>query len=94
LYFQHPFEETKRLANYLGVSYTDQFIEDISERCSFTNLKEADDTIKEKTLYKSIVLGANPTYQGDIAKVNPKSFFREGEMICIHICSFIMKEKR
>lgn len=64
--------------------YTNQLIEDISEKCNFTNLKEADDTIKEKTLYKSIVLGANPTYQGDMTKVNPKSFFREGKMY-IHV---------
>lgn len=63
----------------MKISCSDQLLDDIAEKCSFTRLKEADDTIKDKTLYKEIVLGANPMYQGDITKVNPKSFFREGE---------------
>ena len=80
LYFkQHPKAEIKRMADYLKISCSDQLLDDIAEKCSFTRLKEADDTIKDKTLYKEIVLGANPMYQGDITKVNPKSFFREGE---------------
>ncbi|XP_022297523.2 sulfotransferase 1B1-like [Crassostrea virginica] len=77
---RHPKAEIKRMADYLKISCSDQLLDDIAEKCSFTRLKEADDTIKDKTLYKEIVLGANPVYQGDITKVNPKSFFREGKI--------------
>eukprot|EP00105_Crassostrea_gigas_P039065 XP_019923213.1 PREDICTED: sulfotransferase family cytosolic 1B member 1 [Crassostrea gigas] len=56
---RYPLEEIKRLADFLRVSYSDQLIFHIAEKCNFTSLKEADDTTKDTTMCKKNVHGPN-----------------------------------
>lgn len=71
--------EIKRLAEYLQVPHSTKLLHEISDSCSFNKLKKADDTLKEKSKYKKIVVGANPKFEGDVDKVQYKSFFRKGK---------------
>jgi hypothetical protein len=76
---KNPVVEIKRLAEFLEVPFSEKFLQEVSTNCTFRKLKEADDNVKEKAKYKKIVIGANPKFQGDVGKVQYKSFFRKGE---------------
>lgn len=52
---KNPIDETKRLAKFLNVEASDKLIEDIVEKCSFGNLKNADNTIKDQSILKKII---------------------------------------
>lgn len=52
---KNPIDETKRLAKFLNVEASDKLIEDIVEKCSFENLKNADKTIKDQSIMKEII---------------------------------------
>ncbi|XP_052718629.1 sulfotransferase 1E1-like [Crassostrea angulata] len=52
---KNPIDETKRLAKFLNVEASDKLIEDIVEKCSFGNLKNADKTIKDQSILKKII---------------------------------------
>lgn len=52
---KNPIDETKRLAKFLNVEASDKLIEDIVEKCSFENLKNADKTIKDQSIMKKII---------------------------------------
>ena len=75
---KNPLVEIQRLAEFLQVPHSPELLRDISELCTFSKLKLADDSVKEKTKYKKIVIGANPKFHGDVDKVQYKSFFRKG----------------
>lgn len=72
--------EIQRLAEFLEVPHSTKLLHEISDSCSFNKLKKADDTLKEKSKYKKIVVGANPKFEGDVDKVQYNSFFRKGEI--------------
>lgn len=38
--FQHPFSTIKKMADFINVSQTDDFIREIIEKCSFDNIKK------------------------------------------------------
>lgn len=71
--------EIQRLAEFLEVPHSTKLLHEISDSCSFNKLKKADDTLKEKSKYKKIVVGANPKFEGDVDKVQYNSFFRKGK---------------
>lgn len=71
--------EIQRLAEFLKVPHSTKLLHEISDSCSFNKLKKADDTLKEKSKYKKIVVGANPKFKGDVDKVQYNSFFRKGK---------------
>lgn len=49
---QNPTVEIKRLADFLGVVVSTDLIKEIADKCSFGNLKNADETLKDTELTK------------------------------------------
>ena len=46
-YFQDPVSEIRKLADFLNVQYTNQFLQEIADKCSFSKLKASQKEIKE-----------------------------------------------
>lgn len=84
IFKKNPMVEIKRLAEYLQVPQSTKLLHEITDSCSFNKLKRADDTLKEKSKYKKIVVGANPKFEGDVDKVQYNSFFRKGKSTTVN----------
>lgn len=84
IFKKNPKVEIKRLAEYLQVPQSTKLLHEITDSCSFNKLKRADDTLKEKSKYKKIVVGANPKFEGDVDKVQYNSFFRKGKSTTVN----------
>ncbi|XP_022301726.2 sulfotransferase 1B1-like [Crassostrea virginica] len=67
---KNPIKETKRLADFLNIELTEEDIAEISDKCSFQNLKQANETVKE---HPTSFLGEHA------AKLMPK-IYRKGEV--------------
>ena len=49
---QNPTVKIKRLADFLGLEVTEELVQEITNKCSFKNLKTADATFKDTTVVK------------------------------------------
>ncbi|XP_056004480.1 sulfotransferase 2A1-like [Ostrea edulis] len=74
---KNPTTEIRKLAEYLRVNISDDFLRDVSEKCSFQNLKEADKTIKADGMLKKMVQKAGRTGVPEIYRKGKSGTWKE-----------------
>jgi len=54
-----PVAEVRRLSEFLGKDYGDDFLSDVANACSFENMKKAEGTIRQSAPNNGLIEGFN-----------------------------------
>lgn len=75
---KNPTEAVRKVANFLNKDLTDEVIQSIADKCSFQNLKTANETMKQRPL--NLVERLTEEEKGRMIKHKPPQMYRKGEV--------------
>ncbi|CAG2237416.1 SULT1 [Mytilus edulis] len=94
---QHPFSTIKKMAEFINVSYTDDIIREIIEKCSFVNIKQHKydssrmiDPKHKSTLFRKGVIGDWKNWFTVAQNEKFDEMYREEMKDCTHWCHEIL----